>query len=129
MWWVELNCSQVPGHLGRNGRNPLTVSVSLPAPGLAGQNSPPAELSVPELDLRWDGPWAFTPEKMREAFPTKMLVKLFHATPEQLGAIDRILDQGKAENGNAESRNGEPGSRPGIGCHLWNKITVRGSLE
>ena len=110
MWWVELNCSQVPGHLGRNGRNPLTVSVSLPAPGLAGQNTPPSELSVPELDLRWDGPWVFTPEKMREAFPTKMLVKLFHATPEQLGAIDRILDQGKAENGNAESRNGEPGT-------------------
>src|ERR1035438_7023923 len=45
---------------------------------------------------------------MREAFPTKLLVKLFQATPEQLGAIDRILDQGKAENGNAESRNGVP---------------------
>jgi HAMP domain-containing protein len=49
---------------------------------------------------------------MREAFPTKMLVKLFHATPEQLGAIDRILDRGKAENGNAESRNGEPAHTP-----------------
>jgi hypothetical protein len=110
MWWVELNYSQDPGHLGRNGRNPLTVSVSLPAPGLAGQNTPPSELSVPELGLRWDGPWAFTPEKMREAFPTKMLVRLFQATPEQLVVIDRILDQGKAENGNAETRNGEPGT-------------------
>jgi hypothetical protein len=66
------------------------------------------ELSVPELDLRWDGPWVFTPEKMREAFPTKMLVKLFQASAEQLAAIDRILDQGKAENGNAQSRNAEP---------------------
>src|ERR1039458_5601231 len=110
MWWVELNYSQDPGHLGPSGRNPLTVSVSLPAPGLAGQNTAPSDLSVPELDLHWDGPWVFTPEKMRETFPTKMLVKLFHATPEQLGAIDRILDQGKAENGNAESRNGAPGT-------------------
>ena len=109
MWWVELNYSQDPGHLGPSGRNPLTVSVSLPASGLAGQNTPPSELSVPKLDLRWDGPWVFTPEKMREAFSTRMLVRLFHATPEQLVAIDRILDQGKAANGIAESRNGEPG--------------------
>src|ERR1017187_4628364 len=28
----------------------------------------------------------------------------------------------------AESRKQKVGSRPGIGCHLWNKITARGSL-
>src|ERR1035441_8030337 len=105
MWWAELNYSQDPGHLGPTGRNPFTVSVSLPAPGLAGQSTPPSELSVQDLVLRWDGPGIFTPEKMREAFLTRMLVRLFHATPEQLVAIDRILDQGKAGNGNAESRN------------------------
>src|ERR1035441_3170192 len=109
MWWVELNYSQDPGHLGHTDRNPLTVSVSLPAPGLAGQNTTPSELSVPELDLRWDGPWVSTPEQMREAFRTKLLVKLFQATPEQLAAFGRILDQGKAENGNAATRNGDPG--------------------
>jgi hypothetical protein len=110
MWWVELDYSQDPGHLGPTDRNPLTVSVSLPAPGLAGQNTTPSELSVPELDLRWDGPGVLTPEKMREAFPTKLLVRILEATPEQLAAFGRILDQGKAENGNAESSNGEPGT-------------------
>src|ERR1035438_914868 len=42
---------------------------------------------------------------MREAFPTKLLVKLFQATPEQLAAFGRILDKAKAE-----TRNGEPGT-------------------
>src|ERR1035441_2444631 len=47
---------------------------------------------------------------------------------------DRLGLSGKCDvveawEGKAESRKQKAGSRPGIGCHLWNKITVRGSLE
>ena len=46
-------------------------------------------------------------------------------------AGSRMEQSLNAEGGmrSAEGRKAEVRSRPGIGCHLWNKITVRGSLE